>query len=565
MHNFRPKGGVRPLTPVYRPKRVPQPEQLGRAASFPTAAHPLPPIQEVAQGPYEPANVIEVNAETSLSDRPLRIDASDLSEKLSELYLTSPSDDLGSDLPSPVFGRPKGGRHPSRRGSPHFYYGRVDYNHDQDEEIPDSPDSEAVRSCIRAVSNLIGRRVSRAMIDLVGIEPNPGPAKKTNAKSKSATATTKKRSIPMPKVPKASGKSLTTLSGHTWNPRADQAAYMLTLSDAERYPPVRLGGETMVPTGLTTLHTLINVNDFGGQNASIVIHPRVWSPMLIAPGSTGSYGYVARGGFQGAQVQTLQSVAAAARVVSVKVKVLCTSSATNDNGTITIGLCPTDPGFIGRTNQVGYPDSNSSSGNFLSSNGFPICSNFNSNNAPVAALQGVDQFVTEDWSETFPFKTGASCFWLPEDPSSMIFMADRMFQANERALATTNTTSLTTASSGPTNASPIVDPFFCIGVQGTGSGASFAVEIFLNLEYTSTSGASNIVATQAGSMSSVQAFEVVRKVGSNMTNYSLPDPDASFLHKAGDVGKAMARGGLSQASKFLFGSSDVGDMIGTLL
>jgi hypothetical protein len=43
------------------------------------------------------------------------------------------------------------------------------------EEDDPFSDERFTTSCIQALGNLIGRRIARAMIDLVGIEPNPGP------------------------------------------------------------------------------------------------------------------------------------------------------------------------------------------------------------------------------------------------------------------------------------------------------------------------------------------------------------------------------------------------------
>jgi hypothetical protein len=63
----------------------------------------------------------------------------------------------------------------------HFQYGDPDFlcPSDSDEEDLDFEDSqrdkEFAKTCAKAVSNCLSRRISRAMIDLIGIEPNPGP------------------------------------------------------------------------------------------------------------------------------------------------------------------------------------------------------------------------------------------------------------------------------------------------------------------------------------------------------------------------------------------------------
>jgi len=373
----------------------------------------------------------------------------------------------------------------------------------------------------------------------------------------------------------------TFLSGDTWNPRAEMLGYFRCLADPENFPPVRLGGETMIQTALTTLHTVIPYSATT-SSASLVIHPRLWAPVLVSetPGATGgfnnaSYIYRTLGGFPASTVTTLQSLAAAARVVSMKVKIYSTSSATSDNGALTIGLCPRDPffqysvmfegpltgttpsstttQFPGRTSTGGYPIRGSADGG--------------------GANQGFAEFSSADWSDTVPLKDGASCFWLPEDPQSMIFMDNRL--RNEATYFSVGG-QFDPASVNPStvaSTSQINDSFVCAGLTGmtpNGSssglpGSNFNIEIFLNLEYTVTSGAANVVETSAGTMSSTQAFSVVKKIGGNLQNTVVPSPEGSLADKAIGLGKSILKGGLHRGSEFLFGSSDVGDRISDLL
>jgi hypothetical protein len=358
--------------------------------------------------------------------------------------------------------------------------------------------------------------------------------------------------------------------------------YFQTLCDPEKYPPVRLGGETMIPTALTTLHQVFTVAGGLSSGASFVVIPRAWNPLMVSPTQSSPYTYsstvsigggglnVSPAGFNPSSVATLQSLAASARVVSMKVKVYCTASATNDAGAVIIGLAPGDPSFYSNSGNtaslIGIPNSAvtspSANANQVSTSGYPITTTLNSNSADALtnATQGFNEFTSEDWTDTVPLKNGASVFWLPQDPSSMIFSSDRIRQTmleqynSSGALAGT-----------PINGTPIQDPFVCIGVTGLNTASSFNIEVFLNLEYTVTSGASNVIETRPGAMNSIEQFGIAKKVGGTLNNTVEPDPEASLTDKLKAVGGSILKGGISRVSDFLFGSSDVGKAINNLL
>jgi hypothetical protein len=344
--------------------------------------------------------------------------------------------------------------------------------------------------------------------------------------------------------------------------------YYQTLCDPEKFPPVRLGGETMVPTALTTLHTVIPFTAANTNPLSIVVIPRVWNPCMSSNTVSAPYSYSTASGFVPSSVTTLQSIAAAARVVSCKVKVYSTSSATNDNGALTCGLAPLDPGFFagnnGLTSLTNTPNTSlatlATNLNQVSVSGYPVTSvNGTTSDTVTNATQGANEFPGEDWTDTMPLKTGSATFWLPEDPSSMIFSSDRLRQSLVQQISTTGT-----GAGFALNSSPMRDPFFCIGVTGLVSGSTFNVEITLNLEYTVTAGASNVVETRPGCMSSVEQFSIAKRVGGNLNSYVEPNPEASLLDKLKGVGSAVLRGGVSRVSDFIFGSSDVGKAINSL-
>lgn len=350
---------------------------------------------------------------------------------------------------------------------------------------------------------------------------------------------------PISRAPRQSGRSLKYATGESWNPRAEMIGYFQTLADPEKFPPVRLGGETMIQTALTTLHGIFPQVGTGTLNQSFLIHPRVWSPVLGSASVSAPYTYGASAGnFNAATVSTFQSLAAAGRVVSMKVKVYSTSSATADQGALTIGLCPADPDFLGNILTTTTLTGNANS---VSSSGYPIT-------ATALATQGFNEFSSEDWTDTIPLKDGAACFWLPEDPSSLVFEGGRVRQQL-----------LTNASTGAVlNKSTIYDPFVCVGVTGITTASTYNIEVFLNIEYTVTSGASNVVETRSGSMNTVQSFEIVKRLGGNLQNTVVPDPELSLTDKFLDLGKTVLKGGVNRLSEFVFGSSDVGKAVNNL-
>jgi hypothetical protein len=139
----------------------------------------------------------------------------------------------------------------------------------------------------------------------------------------------------------------------------------------------------------------------------------------------------------------------------------------------------------------------------------------------------------------------------------MTFHGDRVRQKFFGAVTTGSPPTLAATQ----NQTEIQDPFFCIGLTGITAGSTVNFELFLNLEYTVTSGASNIVETKAGTMSSTQSFGIVKKIGGNLQNLVETDPESSLGDKFWNLGKSVLKSGLSRASEFVFGSSDVGKAV----
>jgi len=252
----------------------------------------------------------------------------------------------------------------------------------------------------------------------------------------------------------------------------------------------------------------------------------------------------------------------------MKVKIYSTSSATNDSGAIILGLCPTDPGFLASSSANSFEFIPNTAYSSLTSNvdqtsvsGYPITSLIQTNSDPVSnATQGFNEFTSEDWTDTVPLKTGASVFWLPEDPSNMIFKSDRLRQT---IMAQVNSSGVTAGQT--VNKSEIMDPFVCLGLTGLSSSSAINVEVFLNFEYTVTAGASNVIETRPGAMNSVEQFSVVKRVGGNLDNTVVPTPEGSLWDKfkggVWSASKTLAKGSLKLANGFLFGSSDLGNAV----
>jgi hypothetical protein len=326
----------------------------------------------------------------------------------------------------------------------------------------------------------------------------------------------------------------------------------------------------MVPTGLTTLHGVFPFTATSTQAMSIVVHPRLWNPIMFSTTASQpyTYGYPNQYPFTSATTAALQTLAAGARVVSMKVKVYSTSSATSDNGALTAGLCPADPGFYSggvNASLITEPSTAFSSlapnPNQTSVNGYPITSLIGTTNDSLTnAAQGWNEFSSEDWTDTVPLKDGCAVFWLPQDPSSMIFSTDRLRQS----YAQQANSSGVGAGIG-VNMTPILDPFVCIGLSGlTNMTSTFNVEVFLNLEYTVTAGASSIIETRPGSMSSIDQFSIAKRVGGTLQNYVTPDLEASLTDKLKGIGSSILKGGVNRVSEFIFGSSDVGKAVTSL-
>jgi len=485
-------------------------------------------------------------------------------------------------LPVDVSSRPGGARQSPvvRR---HFHYSHANYSRDDGYgDSSEDSDEEDMVSCIREALRCFKarRRRARALIDLVGIEPNPGPGGKKKPQAKKQKTVTKVIEVSRPKARQRSAMQF--LSGHEWNPRRDLSAYMMTLCDAEKHPPVRLGGETMVQTALTTLHAIFPLT-LVNSSASVIFHPRLWNPLLTSQSTTaGVYNYSYAGSFWPAPaVAQLSSLGAGARVVSCKLKVIPLASATNDAGAITVGLCPRDDGFLGGyidISNIQAVDNNAGAPfiNAVSSGGFPILQTVynsigqNTSNGTVypynsTATQGSFEFPSYDFTDTIPLKDGAAVFWLPEDSQTFTFAPDRLRQTKQ-FVSTTSSTVANVATAGQAgNATPIMDPFFLVGVQGAAVGTIVNIEVYLNLEYTVTSGASGIIETTAGVLSENQLLSVVRRVGGNLQNTVEPNPEASLGDKLMSAGKSVVRSGIGGVSKFLFGSSDIGGMVSDLI
>jgi hypothetical protein len=389
----------------------------------------------------------------------------------------------------------------------HFRYrisGDVPSN-PSDSELPEGDfpayDQIMARSCLTALGNLIGRKVARAMIDLVGIEPEPGP--KTSKSKALVVYTTMGQKHPgessLVRVPGLKQKKKmgrkpnrqAVRSGGAINSGGmDARHYACVLSNPFDCLPVRLGGENMQPSGIATLtwRGLISVPSNGFL--STVFYPWANTPLLSSGSASSPYTYAAISGpYPGSSA--LASIAPNGRVIASGLRVVTTASATNNQGVLTIGCLPRSALLA--------------SGGGLTIDGFPAT-------ALATATQGFNEFFNYLQTESYPLKDGASVFWRPEDPLDFTFR-DIIILGNS-------------------NASPQEDltPFIVVGVSGAAASSQLLFEIITHIEYTVTSGTTGVVNTGMGNMGAQQIIDTAKSVFANAIDSTIPGV-AGGLHK----------------------------------
>jgi hypothetical protein len=381
-------------------------------------------------------------------------------------------------------------------------------------------DEKFTRSCIAALSNLLARRLSRAMIDLVGIEPNPGPRgsvtmgmrspaemqslslRNPQVKKKKKTKKVRNPSTALVvyKAPKNSTSART--SGGLSAVRFEGQQYWNVLNNPWDKVPVRLGGETMQPSGLATcISRWVGNTDSTHGCYSLVYYPWANNPLMESNSFDSPYSYNGTT-YTFPQGPGIGALSTGGRIVAAGIRVTSLQSSTSDQGLITIGCLPRDSAAFDTTTH-------------LSSGGFPWYT-------AAAATQGFNEFQNYLQTETFPFRCGASSVWRPEDPLD--------FEFRTQVTSGPNTPDITSYT-------PLC-PFFVVGFSGTAPSAQFLVEMISHIEYTINEGTTGVVNTAMGNMSSVESCGVAKKLFGGLVNTAFQGISGGLSGAAGGLLKA---------------------------
>jgi hypothetical protein len=369
-------------------------------------------------------------------------------------------------------------------------------------------DEEISRSCIQAFSNLIGRRIARAMIDLVGIEPHPGPRGSTamvlvGGRSRAESRSNLISSVVVPQGKKKKNKKVKVqvqsvmsrrTGGQISSTTADYSAYRRVLSNPWDCLPIRMGGETMQPTGIATLVTRFQAVCSGGGNLSGVFYPISSGSSTIGSGwisATGSapYTYTTAAVFPGSL--SLSNIATGGRVIAAGLRVMTTASATNNQGVLTLGCLPRE--VIANTSTA------------VTVNGFPWF-------ASTTATQGFNEFQNYLSTESYPLKCGASTVYRPQDPLDFTFREE-----------TTDGYVL----GGGVVGNPL-HPFFVFGVTGAAGACPLFFEFVTHIEYTVSEGTTGVVNTGMGNMAQQTLVDGAKSVFNGMLDSTFEGVSGAF-------------------------------------
>jgi hypothetical protein len=272
----------------------------------------------------------------------------------------------------------------------------------------------------------------------------------------------------------------------------------------------------MQPSGLATLTSRFQVAVSSTGNLSLVFYPWADAPVLGSTTAQAPYSYnrETQAAFPGAS--SLGSIATGGRVVAAGIRVFTLSSATNDQGLITIGCLPRD--------------TINNASDFLTNGGFPY------DGTTTVATQGFNEFNNYLSTESYPLRCGASAVYRPEDPLDYTF----------RTLIT---------SSGfvdvSTFGTPLL-PFFVVGVTGADNSSVLFCEIIAHIEYTVNEGTTGVVNTGMGNMDSVGSFASAKSIFSGFVDSTFQGVTGGLSTAAAAAGKRLAGGDGYGWGVFLF-------------
>jgi hypothetical protein len=294
----------------------------------------------------------------------------------------------------------------------------------------------------------------------------------------------------------------------------DARLYRQVLSNPWEPIPVRLGGETMQPSGIATCTTRFTITTSSVGNQSFVYYPWADSPFIESNSADAPYSYNATSFGKFPQGPSMSFIATGGRIIAAGIRVTSLQNSTADQGLITIGCLPRETVDVVGTDG-------------LTQGGFPYFTT-------TTATQGFNEFMNYLGTETYPFRCGASAVWRPEDPLDFTFRSQ-----------------VTSSASVPDVGSltPLI-PFFVVGISGTATGASVLVELISHIEYTITEGTTGVVNTGMGSMSSIDSFKTAKSLFAGLVNTSFEGITGGLAN----VGGRLLDAGIASAGEY-FSSS----------
>jgi hypothetical protein len=343
-------------------------------------------------------------------------------------------------------------------------------------------------------------------VELVGIEPNPGPGqnnmgKKSQAETRMVVFNPTKQKLPkkvkqaLQKVKRRTDVVSSSMQSVQRVGDYEMQQYIRNLRDPFGTIPVRLGGENMQPTGIATLSARGLITTAGGF-ASFVWYPWAQNSLFESPTAAAPYVYSLVTGFNFPGGPSLSAIAAEARIVSAAIRVSSVDNQSTNQGILTIGALP--------RNVAG-------AANNLDADGIPY-------SGTSMATQGYTQFYNYLQTESFPLRSGASCFWTPQDPLDFTFR---------------DTPILSPSLIAP--GSDLVPPIV-FGIQGGASGGcNLMIELISHIEYTVSSGTTGVVSTGNGNMSTDQNIKAVRSAFQNAIDTAIEGVSGGFSKVAGGL------------------------------
>jgi len=349
-------------------------------------------------------------------------------------------------------------------------------------------------------------RVLKTLTDLVNVELNPGPPKKT--KKPKQTKVVKSRIGRLTQINNPT--QARAAPGRNPNPRTMSmglqhlAAYMRCLNDPFNEPPARPGVGCALPTGLFTAYLRQTFTTSGAGTGSFVFIPsRLQNPIVTSGTASAPYSFGTAGISPFPQFSAINALYEKARILAAGVRLIPLQNSTNDQGLVSTALIP---GL--RTADV---------------------INFGQTTT-IAATQGFNEYSNYPQTLQSPFKIGATTLWRPQDPNSFVFREAPMSD----------------------NVSGIADslqnqPFMVAGFSGTAASAQFIAEFIVHFEGTIAAGNAGVIDLQrAPPTSELQALKAADLVFGTDNRTTYPGFSDTMISASAKAGRNIGRGGLNK-------------------